>query len=101
MAIPTYDELDCKKSGPCCDLQPGHCADCGGKIPTPEDAVTKDERVAYYRTKGLGFQSQTSNHNHHKMTKGIAGISPVRRELCLFCYRKDFREKYPDAQLPL
>lgn len=99
-SLPTYETLDC----PICAVRKkGHCMVCGKKIPSEQDTdYWVGETPLKYRNMGAnGFQSISIDHYHFKTIEDVKGRRIVMGELCLECYREDFRTAYPEARLPM
>lgn len=97
--VPSYDANGC----PLCEQRKsGQCGRCGAHIPNFDNAEDQARLgLDIFRYKGMagnGFQSVTWTHNHFKVIESKNGLQPILDELCLDCYRKDFKKAYPDAQ---
>ena len=105
MAIGTFDKLECARSGECATHENGKCDACHRAIADEDSPSTYEgdwkDFHKYRNMKGSGFQSISVWHYHFKAVEDVRGRQVVMRELCIECYREDFRKTYPTAELPL
>lgn len=68
----------------CAKHKTGHCDGCS-KLFDPQEPK---------------YHSQ-SHHFHPGSIEGIPGTMAIHLELCLECYRKDWKQVYPKLELPV
>jgi hypothetical protein len=67
----------------------GHCHRCGKKIPV------------YENMGGRGYEGLIADYFVISRRGGMEFLCPVFKELCLECYREEWREVYSDKPLPV
>lgn len=50
---------------------------------------------------GNGFESQTIDHWHFRTVISTQGFSAVTKELCIDCYRTDWKQVYSEEAVPV